>query len=55
LKNKNQSPVDPDPDFNRDHDRDELFAIKACLKNFSQSLLKKNQAGFDCGMLTTSE
>nr|WP_320161355.1 hypothetical protein [uncultured Methanoregula sp.] len=29
LKNKNQSLVDPDQFFNRDHDRDENFEIKA--------------------------
>jgi len=28
LKNKNQDPIDPDPVFNRDHDRDENFEIK---------------------------
>ena len=27
LKNKNQSPVDPDPVFNRDRDRAEIFEI----------------------------
>jgi hypothetical protein len=30
LKNKKRSPVDPDQFFNRDHDRDENFKIKAC-------------------------
>jgi hypothetical protein len=30
LKNKNRSLVDPDQFFNRDHDRDENFKIKAC-------------------------
>jgi hypothetical protein len=29
LKNKNQGPVDPELFFNRDHDRDQFFEIKA--------------------------
>jgi len=28
LKNKIQDPIDPDRFFNRDRDRDDLFAIK---------------------------
>jgi len=31
LKNKNQSLIDPDQNFNRDLDRDEQFQIKVCL------------------------
>jgi hypothetical protein len=41
----NQDPIDPDPVFNRDHDRDEFFSIRVRLKNFNQSLLKKFQSG----------
>nr|WP_319375349.1 hypothetical protein [uncultured Methanoregula sp.] len=55
LKNKNQSPVDPDQFFNRDQDRDENFKIKACSKIFNQSLLEKIQSRFDDEKLTTSE
>jgi hypothetical protein len=53
VKNSNQSPIDPDHNFNRDRDRGENFSIKVRLKKFNQSLLKKFQSGFDNQKLNT--
>jgi hypothetical protein len=39
LKISNQSPVDPDPFFDRDPDRDENPEIKVQLKNEKQGLV----------------
>jgi len=44
LKNKNQTPVDPDQVFNRDPDRAEKIKIKVRLKNKNQSLPKNFQS-----------
>ena len=54
LKKKfNQSPIDPDCIFNRDHDRDENFKIKPWLKIKNQSLMKKISSRFDDQKLST--
>jgi len=54
LKNKIQSPVDPDPVFNRDHDRAAFFQIKPWWKIFSQGLPKYFQSRSGCEKLTAS-
>jgi len=48
----NQTPIDPDQFFNRDHDRVGKSQIKPCRKFFNQSLLKKIQSGSGCEKLS---
>jgi hypothetical protein len=45
--------IDPDQVFDRDHDRDENFSIKVCLKFFNQGLMKNFSSGSDDQKLTT--
>ncbi|MFA4877626.1 MAG: hypothetical protein WC586_09435 [Methanoregula sp.] len=54
LKISNQGPVDPDPFFDHDPDRDENPEIKVRLKKENQSLPKNFQSESGCEKLTTS-